>query len=210
MRMRGFTFTEVIVVLGILFIVMGAAVYKFKSESRDQARQLSKVDKQASIRRFLMWFRQDMQSMDEIIQFKVLNRFEADLDSRVIEIKFDRFIDEFDKQIVSYKYDFNRRKIFRITNESTNGGTKPKHGLSLNNVLNFQMIPFDYDGQRISDLSTMRDNLYYFKALLLFSDHQGQETPDSIRPFEVKIYPKLKSSANKAGFNSFYINRRFD
>lgn len=210
MRMRGFTFTEIVVVLGILFVVMGIAIYKFKSDSRDQARQLSKVDKQASIRRFLMWFRQDMQSMDEIIQFQVLNSFQADLDSRVVEIKFDRFIDEFDKQVISYKYDYNRGKIYRISDAKSNLGNKQQYGLSLDNVLNFQMIPFNYEGQRISDLSTMKDNLYYFMALLKFSDHKGQESPNSIRPFKVKIYPKLKSSANKAGFNSFYINRRFD
>ena len=72
------------------------------------------------------------------------------------------------------------------------------------------MVPYDYDGQRISELTRMRDSLYYFEARLLFSDNYGQEKANSIRPFVVKIYPKLKSSANKAGFNSFYINRRFD
>lgn len=206
MRFRGFTFTELAVVMGILFVVMGVTVYKFKSERREQARQLSRVDKQASIRRFLMWFRQDMQSMDEMMEFRVQPN------SRVVEIKFDRFIDEFDKQIVAYRYDFNRRKVFRTVENAGVGGASGRivKGLSLENVLDFQIMPFDYDGQRISDLSLLRDNLYFFKAQLLFSDHIGQETRDSIRPFEVAIYPKLKSSANKAGFNSFYINRRFD
>ena len=70
MRSRGFTFVEITVVISIVIIVMGVTIYKFKAERREQAQQLSRVDKQSNIRRFLMWFRQDMQSMDEIIQFK--------------------------------------------------------------------------------------------------------------------------------------------
>ena len=207
MHKRGFTFVEMMVVLVIVVIVMGVTVYKFKTERREQAQQLSRIDKQSNIRRFLMWFRQDMQSMDEIIQFRVLNSFEPSKDSRVVEVKFDRFLDEFDKQIVTYRYDFNRRKVSRVVGESSSKNIK---SLSLDNVINFQMIPHDYDGQRISELSRMRDSLYYFEARLLFSDNYGQENANSVRPFIVKIYPKLKSSANKAGFNSFYINRRFD
>ena len=186
---------------------MGVAIYKFRSETREQAQQLSRVDKQSNIRRFLMWFRQDMQSMDEIIQFRVLNSFEPTKDSRVVEVKFDRFIDEFEKQIVTYSYDFNRRKVLRIVEGDSSRTSK---SIGLDNVVNFQMVPYDYDGQRISKLSRMSDSLYYFEARLLFSDSYGQERTNSIRPFIVKIYPKLKSSANKAGFNSFYINRRFD
>ena len=207
MHKKGFTFIEITVVLSIVVVLMGVTVYKFKSETREQAQQLSRVDKQSNIRRFLMWFRQDMQSMDEIIQFRVLNSFEPSKDSRVVEVKFDRFVDEFEKQIVTYSYDFNRRKVLRMVEEHSSGNRK---GVSLDNVINFQMIPYDYDGQRISELARMRDSLYYFEARLLFSDHYGQEKANSIRPFVVKIYPKLKSSANKAGFNSFYINRRFD
>lgn len=207
MRKSGFTFVEITVVLTIVIVVMGVTIYKFKSERREQAQQLSRVDKQSNIRRFLMWFRQDMQSMDEIIQFRVLNSFEPSKDSRVVEVKFDRFIDEFEKQIITYSYDFNRRKVLRIVEGDSSGTRK---GIGLENVINFQMVPYDYDGQRISKLSRMRDSLYYFEASLLFSDHYGQERANSIRPFIVKIYPKLKSSANKAGFNSFYINRRFD
>lgn len=212
MRSRGFTFVEITVVISIVIIVMGVTIYKFKAERREQAQQLSRVDKQSNIRRFLMWFRQDMQSMDEIIQFRVLNSFEPDKDSRVVEVKFDRFINEFEKQVVTYLYDFNRRKILRVAEElsSVSTGVTSRKGVGLDNVLNFQMVPYDYDGQRVSDLSRMRDSLYYFEARLLFSDHYGQEKANSIRPFVVKIYPKLKSSANKAGFNSFYINRRFD
>tara|TARA_B100000674_G_scaffold494887_2_gene520648 strand:+ start:1929 stop:2567 length:639 start_codon:yes stop_codon:yes gene_type:complete len=212
MRSRGFTFVEITVVISIVIIVMGVTIYKFKAERREQAQQLSRVDKQSNIRRFLMWFRQDMQSMDEIIQFRVLNSFEPDKDSRVVEVKFDRFINEFEKQVVTYLYDFNRRKILRVAEEtsSVSTGVTSRKGVGLDNVLNFQMVPYDYDGQRISELSRMRDSLYYFEARLLFSDHYGQEKANSIRPFVVKIYPKLKSSANKAGFNSFYINRRFD
>ncbi len=212
MRSRGFTFVEITVVISIVIIVMGVTIYKFKAERREQAQQLSRVDKQSNIRRFLMWFRQDMQSMDEIIQFRVLNSFEPDKDSRVVEVKFDRFINEFEKQVVTYLYDFNRRKILRVAEElsSVSNGVSARKGVGLDNVLNFQMIPYDYEGQRISQLSRMRDSLYYFEARLLFSDHYGQEKANSIRPFVVKIYPKLKSSANKAGFNSFYINRRFD
>ena len=207
MRKSGFTFVEITVVLTIVIIVMGVTIYKFKSERREQAQQLSRVDKQSNIRRFLMWFRQDMQSMDEIIQFRVLNSFEPSKDSRVVEVKFDRFIDEFEKQIITYSYDFNRRKVLRIVEGDS---SRTRKGIGLENVINFQMVPYDYDGQRISKLSRMRDSLYYFEASLLFSDHYGQERANSIRPFIVKIYPKLKSSANKAGFNSFYINRRFD
>ena len=207
MRKSGFTFVEITVVLTIVIIVMGVTIYKFKSERREQAQQLSRVDKQSNIRRFLMWFRQDMQSMDEIIQFRVLNSFEPSKDSRVVEVKFDRFIDEFQKQIITYSYDFNTRKVLRLVEEGASGTRK---AIGLDNVINFQMVPYDYDGQRISKLSRMRDSLYYFEASLLFSDHYGQERANSIRPFIVKIYPKLKSSANKAGFNSFYINRRFD
>jgi len=207
MRMRGFTFVEITVVISIVIIVMGVTIYKFRSERNEQAQQLSRIDKQSNIRRFLMWFRQDMQSMDEIIQFRVLNNFEPSKDSRVVEVKFDRFVDEFEKQIVTYSYDFNRRKVLRVVEEHS---SKTLKTLGLDNVLNFQMVPYDYDGQRISELSRMRDSLYYFEARLLFSDHSGQERANSIRPFIVKIYPKLKSSANKAGFNSFYINRRFD
>ena len=207
MHKRGFTFVEIMVVLVIVVIVMGVTVYKFKTERREQAQQLSRIDKQSNIRRFLMWFRQDMQSMDEIIQFRVLNSFEPLKDSRVVEVKFDRFSDEFDKQIVTYLYDFNRRKVSRVVEESSSKNIK---SLSLGNVKNFQMIQHDYDGQRISELSRMRDSLYYFEARLSFSDNYGQENVNSVRPFIVKIYPKLKSSANKAGFNSFYINRRFD
>ncbi len=212
MRSRGFTFVEITVVISIVIIVMGVTIYKFKAERREQAQQLSRVDKQSNIRRFLMWFRQDMQSMDEIIQFRVLNSFEPDKDSRVVEVKFDRFINEFEKQVVTYLYDFNRRKILRVAEElsSVSTGVTARKGVSLDNVLNFQMVPYDYDGQRVSELTRMRDSLYYFEARLLFSDHYGQEKANSIRPFVVKIYPKLKSSANKAGFNSFYINRRFD
>ena len=98
-------------------------------------------------------------------------------------------------------------KVSRVVEESS---SKIIKSLSLGNVENFQMIPHDYDGQRISELSRMRDSLYYFEARLRFSDNYGQENVNSVRPFIVKIYPKLKSSANKAGFNSFYINRRFD
>ncbi len=207
MRNRGFTFVEITVVLFIVVIVMGVTIYKYRSERREQAHQLSRVDKQSNIRRFLMWFRQDMQSMDEISQFRVLNSFDPTKDSRVVEVKFDRFIDEFEKQAITYSYDFNRRKVLRIAEGSSNTISR---GIGLDNVVNFQMIPYDYDGQRISDLSRMRDSLYYFEARLLFGDHHGQENANSFRPFLVKIYPKLKSSANKAGFNSFYINRRFD
>tara|TARA_Y100000589_G_scaffold301704_1_gene312755 strand:+ start:483 stop:1112 length:630 start_codon:yes stop_codon:yes gene_type:complete len=209
MRTRAFTLVEITVVISLVIIVMGVTIYKFKAERREQAQQISRVDKQSNIRRFLMWFRQDMQSMDEIIQFRVLNSFEPEKDSRVVEVKFDRFVDEFDKQVVTYLYDFNRRKILRVVEEPSSG-SNGRRGVNLDNVLNFQMIPYDYDGQRISKLASMRDNLYYFEARLLFSDHYGQEKANSIRPFLVKIYPKLKSSANKAGFNSFYINRRFD
>ena len=68
MHKRGFTFVEIMVVLVIVVMIMGVTVYKFKTERREQAQQLSRIDKQSNIRRFLMWFRQDMQSMDEIIQ----------------------------------------------------------------------------------------------------------------------------------------------
>ena len=57
MHKRGFTFVEIMVVLVIVVIVMGVTVYKFKTERREQAQQLSRIDKQANIRRFLMWFR---------------------------------------------------------------------------------------------------------------------------------------------------------
>ena len=100
-----------------------------------------------------MWFRQDMQSMDEIIQFRVLNSFEPSKDSRVVEVKFDRFMDEFEKNMITYSYDFNRRKVLRMVEEHSSGNRK---GVSLDNVINFQMIPYDYDGQRISELARMR------------------------------------------------------
>ncbi len=201
---RGFSLLEVVVVITLFVVVVGVAYYKFSADRRQEMRQASKVDKQQSMRRFLMWFRQDMQSMDNLKRFMVINSFDPLMDSRLMEIAFDRFSGESGKDEVLYRFDFNQRQLTRV---SGNGQSQ-----RIDNIVNFQLMPYDFGKQRILNTNDL-GNLWYFDARILFSDTPlNSDTPGSVsaaQEFWLRIYPKLKSAQNKAGFNQFQLNQRF-
>jgi len=201
---RGFSLLEVVVVITLFVVVVGVAYYKFSSDRRQEMRQASKVDKQQSMRRFLMWFRQDMQSMDSLKRFMVVNSFDPLMDSRLIEIALDRFASESSKEEVIYRFDFNQRQLTRVSGSG--------QSLKIDNIVNVQLMPYDFAKQRILNTSEL-GNLWYFDAKILFSDtllnSEAPGTVSAAQEFWLRIYPKLKSAQNKAGFNQFQLNQRF-
>jgi type II secretory pathway pseudopilin PulG len=197
---KGFTFVELTVVMGLFVLILGVSFFKFRTERLEQRRELSRVDRQQAVRRFLMWFRQDMQSMDQLIRFRVVNIANPDQDSQVIEVVFDRFVDETEKQVIHYRYDLMARKLFREVE-----GQKTQ---VVENIANFQLKPFNFERQRIRRVEELA-NTYYFEARVIFSENRVVQNTTSFHEMLFRIYPKLKSALNKAGFNEFHFNQRF-
>jgi len=197
---KGLTFVELSVVMGLFVLVLGVSFYKFRTERLEQQRELSRVDRQQAVRRFLMWFRQDMQSMDQLIRFRVVNIANPEQDSQVIEVVFDRFVDESSKEVIHYRYDLRARKLFREVE-----GQKTQ---VVENIANFQLKPFNFERQRIRRVEELA-NTYYFEARVIFSENRVVQNASSFHEMLFRIYPKLKSARNKAGFNEFHFNQRF-
>lgn len=198
---KAFTLLEIAVVIGILTVITGVAFYKFKEDRLRQIREVSRVDRQQAMRRFLMWFRQDMQSMDALHRYQVLRSFQPLEDGRLIEVAFDRYIDEAGKELVIYRFDPGQRRLSRIV--------QGKQALSIDNIISFQLQAFDFATQRLFTIDDPRQ-LYFFQAILIFSEDKSLETTGSFREIRLSIYPRLKSAWNKTGFNQFNINSRFD
>jgi|GEM_PF-1036374 len=208
---KGFTIVEVMVVLILIVTVMGVAVYKFRQERVEQMRTESMVDRQQAQRRFLMFFRQDMLALNQITKFHVHNAATPDLDSRVIQVEFDRWINELDREVIEYKYDFNQRKVTR-TRKSVDvqegSFTGENNTMVLENVVNFQLIPHNLSSERIRTVADL-PQLYFFESRILFSENRRVETANSLRPLILRIYPRLKSSMAKSGFARFQTQNRF-
>lgn len=208
---KAFTIVEVMVVLILIVTVMGVAVYKFRQERVEQMRTESMVDRQQAQRRFLMFFRQDMLALNQITKFHVHNAATPDLDSRVIQVEFDRWIDELDREVIEYKYDFNQRKVTR-TRKSVDiqegSFTGENNTMVLENVVNFQLIPYNLSSERIRTTADL-PQLYFFESRILFSENRRVETANSLRPLILRIYPRLKSSMAKSGFARFQTQNRF-
>jgi len=192
---------ELVVVLAIVTTIIGVAFYSYYTDRKTVDSSDLRLDKQVAIRRFLMWFRQDMQGMDNLTRFSVLNSYEPNLDSRVIEVTFDRFIDETDKEQISYRYDFNQRRLIRVR--------IGRDIQKLDGIINFQLMPYNYSSERIRNLSEL-ENIFFFEARVVFSADPSKEHPSTFVPQILRIYPKLKASMNKEGYNRFNLNNRFD
>lgn len=197
---RGLTVVEVSIVVAILVLVLGVAFNKFRSERMVQKRQISQVDRQQSIRRFLMWFRQDMQSMGTIRRFRVINSFDTEEDSRLVQIDFDKRIGEDTIGNVSYRFDFNARKMYRFLD-----GEKT---FEIGNVANFQLKPYDYTRARILNVDLL-PTTFYLDARIVISEQTTMGKGDIFYELATTVYPRVNASVHKAGFNQFRINGRF-
>ena len=199
-KRRGFTIVELGVVMALMVLVLGVAFSKFRTERLEQRRQMAQVDRQQAVRRFLMWFRHDMQSMSTIRRFNVLNSFDTEEDSRVIQVDFDRYEDETSTRLVSYRFDFNRRRLSRYLDE--------EQTFEINNIANFQLKPFDYTRKRILRLDLL-PMTYYLDARVVISGDTTCGKGDVFQELVTTVYPRLNASVHKAGFNQFRINNRF-
>jgi type II secretory pathway pseudopilin PulG len=199
-KRRGFTIVELGVVMALMVLVLGVAFSKFRTERLEQRRQMAQVDRQQAVRRFLMWFRHDMQSMSTIRRFNVLNSFDTEEDSRVIQVDFDRYEDETSTRLVSYRFDFNRRRLSRYLDE--------EQTFEINNIANFQLKPFDYTRKRILRLDLL-PMTYYLDARVVISGDTTFGKGDVFQELVTTVYPRLNASVHKAGFNQFRINNRF-
>jgi prepilin-type N-terminal cleavage/methylation domain-containing protein len=198
---KAFSLLEVAVVLAILVVIIAVAFHKFKEDRHRQIREVSRVDRQQSMRRFLMWFRQDMQSLDILHRYQVLRSFQPLEDGRLIEVAFDRYVEENTKELVVYRFDPNQRRLSRVV--------QGKQAMTMDNIVSFQLQAFDFASQRLFTIEDPRQ-LYFFVAILVFSEDKNYENPASFREIRLSIYPRLKSSWNKAGFNRFNLNPRFE
>jgi len=199
-RRRGLTIVEVGVVMAIIVVVLGVAFNKFRSERLVQKRQLSQVDRQQAVRRFLMWFRQDMQSMGTIRRFKVVNSFDPDQDSRVIQVDFDRYEDETTTRVVSYRFDANSRKISRYLDDEIT--------FEVGKIANFQLKPYDYTRSRILKLDLL-PTTFYLDARIVVAEQTTLGQGELFHELVTTVYPRINASIHKAGFNQFRINGRF-
>jgi hypothetical protein len=186
--------------MALMVLVLGVAFSKFRTERLEQRRQMAQVDRQQAVRRFLMWFRHDMQSMSTIRRFNVLNSFDTEEDSRVIQVDFDRYEDETSTRLVSYRFDFNRRRLSRYLDE--------EQTFEINNIANFQLKPFDYTRKRILRLDLL-PMTYYLDARVVISGDTTFGKGDVFQELVTTVYPRLNASVHKAGFNQFRINNRF-
>jgi prepilin-type N-terminal cleavage/methylation domain-containing protein len=197
---KGLTILELLVVMMILATVVGVSFYQFGSDMRQGQRKMGQQDKQKAIRRFLMLFRQDMLSMDQLLDFQVQRVGDPTLDFRVIAVAFDHYIDEFGKESVGYQFDPGSRKLIR--------SVEGKVANTIENIVNFRLVPYGFDGNPILG-SIAPGSLYYFEAVIVFSDDPKHETAASFNEIRLKIFPRLKSAWNKSSYAHFNLSGRF-
>ncbi|PCJ21252.1 MAG: hypothetical protein COB02_01320 [Candidatus Cloacimonadota bacterium] len=204
---RAFTMLELAVVMAIMVVIVGAGFMKYRNDGLRTRRQASKVDKQQAIRRFLMWFRNDMLSLDIINDLRTRNSGDPDIDQQLIRLKFDHFVGEFEKRNISYFFDPLKREMIReVTNPATPGERPMVQRIK--NISSIQMIPIDFNKQKIRNPLDLI-NLYFFDVRIVFSEVNNKNQAFNFHQYKLKIYPRLKSSYNKSNFNRFNLSGRF-
>ncbi|MCJ8346058.1 type II secretion system GspH family protein [bacterium] len=204
---KAFTILELSVVMTIMTIVIGTAFLKSRNDGLQSRRQASKVDKQQAIRRFLMWFRNDMLSLDQINDFRTRSSGDPNLDQQLVYLKFDHFVGEFEKRNISYFFDPLKAQMIR---EVTNPGT-PEEKASvqrIKNIYSIQMIPIDFNEEKIRNPLDLI-NLYFFDVRVVFSEINDKNQASNFHQYKLKVFPRLKSSYNKSNFNRFNLSGRF-
>jgi prepilin-type N-terminal cleavage/methylation domain-containing protein len=204
---KGFSLLEIAVVMAIMTVLIGTAFMKSRNDGLQSRRQATKVDKQQAIRRFLMWFRNDMLSLDMISDLRTINSGDPDVDQQLIGLKFDHFVGEFEKRNIVYSFDPVGREMIR---ESSNPGL-PEDSPTvqrIKNIHSIQMIPIDFNQQKIRNPLDLI-NLYFFDVRIVFSELNNKNQAYNFHQYKLKVYPRLKSSYNKSNFNRFNLSGRF-
>lgn len=203
MKRRGLSLVEITVVVALVATVLGVAYYKFVQDRRNEVRQASRVDRQQAMRRFLLRFREDMLTMDELKSFSVRNAADPLFDMQLIEMSFNRYTPEGTEE-VEYRYDFNGRRFMRLVTG--------KADMVVENIAGLQLLPYDFAREMIRNSAELR-YLYYLEARIRFVQTDARELAPGVlegqHDLMLKVYPRLKSSQNKASFNRFRLNSRF-
>lgn len=207
MNKKAFSILEIAVVMAIMTVLVGTAFMKSRNDGLQTQRQASKVDKQQAVRRFLMWFRNDMLSLDMISDFRTINSGDPDLDQQLVGLKFDHFVGEFEKRNITYSFDPLKREM---TRESLNPGLPddPPSVQKIKNIHSIQMIPIDFNQQRIRNPLDLI-NLYFFDVRIVFSELNNKNQAYNFHQYKLKVFPRLKSSYNKSNFHRFNLSGRF-
>lgn len=204
---KGFSILEIAVVMAIMTVLVGTAFMKSRNDGLQTRRQASKVDKQQAVRRFLMWFRNDMLSLDMISDLRTINSGDPDVDQQLIGLKFDHFVGEFEKRNIVYSFNPLKREMIR---ESSNPGLPddPPVIQRIKNIHSIQMIPIDFNEQKIRNPLDLI-NLYFFDVRIVFSELDNKNQAYNFHQYKLKVYPRLKSSYNKSNFARFNLSGRF-
>ena len=138
--------------------------------------------------------------MGTIRRFRVINSADPEEDSRLVQIDFDKRISEEIIGNVSYRFDFNARKMYRFLD-----GEKT---FEIDNVANFQLKPHDYTRARILNVDLL-PTTFFLDARIVVSEQTTMGKGDIFYELATTVYPRVNASAHKAGFNQFRLNGRF-